>query len=227
MRKQPVADAMDTEAREIRDALDSALPEVWDGKRCILKLHEADHQWRQMEWIGWFFEYEAKRILLESLGGEDGPRFGNTAMDYKRHFVWDLKAHVTNSGQKWAVLNDQEAIRSCIEEFGAVGFVIVCGEAEYDDTGAFKQWHDALKGKPSAYEEERIRRGAPSRRRKTAFNLKGYRLLVFRSSEELAEATEAGWLGDFQKGMRNADGSARRGKYKVRMDRIPSEYLAC
>jgi len=221
-----MADPIVEEARQICAALNRGIPRVWDGKACVQKLREADYQWRQMEWIGWFFEYEAKRVLIESLGGGDGPRFGNTTMDYKREFVWDLKAHVTNSGQKWAVLNDQEAIQTCIEQFGAVGFVIACGEAEYDDTGAFKQWHDALKGKRSAYEGERIRRGAASRRRKAAFTLEVYRLLVFGSLDELAEATEEGWLGDFQKGMRNADGSPRRAKYKVRMDRIPNEHRA-
>ena len=60
-----------------------------------------------------------------------------------------------------------------------------------------------------------------------AFTLKVYRLLVFGSLDELAQATEEGWFGDFQKGMRNADGSPRRAKYKVRMDRIPREYLGC
>lgn len=215
-------DSISTEGRAIRQVLQSHLPTVWEGREAILVLKEADYQWRQMEWIGWFFEYQAKRVLMHHLGGGDGPSFGRTAFDYRRHHVWDLKAHVTNSGQEWAVLNDQQAIQRCIQDYGGVGFVVACGTAGYDADGSFKKWHDDLKGECSNYEAKRILRGAPSRRRKTQFNVQQYCVFAFSSRDQLAQAVAEGWIGGFQEGMRNADGSPRRAKYKVKIGAIPA-----
>jgi hypothetical protein len=218
---------MNAEASAIRRVLLDHIPVVWDGKKCILELKKAAYNWKQMEWIGWYFEYAAKQVLVQELGGSDGPAFGNTKIDYRRGYCWDLKAHVLNSGNPWAVLNDKEAIDNCIVTYGAVGFVIACGIAEYDSEGEFKAWHDALKGKVSKYEQERIRRGAPSRRRKTSFQLSEYTLIGFRSLDEIERARQEGWLGGFQEGMRNADGSPRRAKYKIKICEIPSRRRLC
>ncbi len=147
------------EGRTIRDVLMQGLPVIWDGRECIQFLKQHDYNWRQMEWIGWFFDFAARQLLIETLGGSEGPRFGRTRMDYKRDFVWDFKAHpIKSTGRDEAILNDCEAVNSCIENKGGIGFVIAVGVAVYDITGEFKRWHDSLKGGTSAYERESFTR---------------------------------------------------------------------
>jgi hypothetical protein len=69
----------------------------------------------------------------------------------------------------------------------------------------------------SKYVEERKKRGAPSRRRKSSAKVQDFLFLFFNGFEDLEKAKNEGWLAEFQKGMRNADGSPRREKYRVRI----------
>jgi len=201
------------------------MPKAWDGRRCILKLQAADYHWRQMEWIGWYNEFKAGQIVRASLGGQDGPRYGNTAFDYRLNCVWDFKVHPTGE-RSWTILNDQKAINSCIREHGAVGYMVTLGTAEYNDAaGTFKRWHDRIKGGTSRYEHERVARGAPSRKRKVRFRVTGFVAFIFDRSAVPQAGLRDGWLRKFQKGMRNADGSPRRPKYMVNVERIPSDIL--
>jgi len=218
-------DGLFEEAEDITSILLEKLPQHVDGKDAILELKEADYQWRQMEWIGWYYEYKMFSILSETLGGGRGPAYGNMTFDYRRHLVWDLKAHPkhTNKGtpNEPMILNDQEAVESCVAENGGVGFIVVKGEAQFDNSGEFKIWHDILKGGTSAYEHERIRRGATSRMRKVAFDIDSIDAYFIEDQSVLDRGIEEGWLKFFQKGMRNADGSPRRAKYALRTDKAP------
>jgi hypothetical protein len=216
---------VETEASSITDTLREVLPPLIEGRHAVSELREADYQWRQMEWIGWYFEYAARSALIRSLGGQAGPRFGSTAFDYQRKHVWDLKAHPRNSSRgvrsDLLILNDAEAMDLCAERYGGVGFIVAEGEAVYDADGAFKAWHDALKGGMSAYEVQRVRRGAGSRIRKSAFRIQQYSAVYLRP-EHLGLGIRDGWLRYFQEGMRNADGSPRRRKYLVATSAIPA-----
>lgn len=210
------------EARKIIACLRKRGGTSWDGREAILELQENDYQWRQMEWIGWYFEFRGRTALIKDLGGTTGPQFGNTQFDYKLKHVWDLKAHPTNTSSRWMILNDKEAIESCIAVHGGVGFVVAIGTAAFDLSGTFKDWHDDLKGGTSAYEAERIRRRAPSRRRKVSFTIDHYTAFYWNSMAEINQGKGGGWIRTFQEGMRNADGSPRRAKYCVRVDRMPN-----
>ena len=209
----------------IKATLECALPDYWDGQMCVRELKKANFHWRQMEWIGWWFEYRGRRLLIEKLGGADGPSFGNTGFDYSvNDQVWDLKASAGTG--KWQILNDIEAIRRCCEEYGDVGFIIACGTAVFDDPArrCFQRWHDSLKGSPSAYVRRRVARGATSRLRKKAFRLDKY--VVFRlRNRDIDRGLNEGWLGRFQEGMRNADGSSRRAKLKIVLSDLPNEFI--
>jgi len=187
-----------------------------DGRETILRLRDVGRNWRQMEWIGFGFEFLAKSLLESHQGFGDGPTFGRTEFDLQRDFVWDLKAHPSGStGRSQAILNDQEAVDLCIVEYGSVGFILACGSASYDVDGEFKRWHDELKGSVSAYEQQRIARGAPSRRRKTNFSIESYIALWLGSAAEIRTAQDAGWLGVFAQG-RNSNGLPRRPKYVIK-----------
>ncbi|MCD6412756.1 MAG: hypothetical protein J7L54_01230, partial [Elusimicrobia bacterium] len=167
------------EARTIKSILDKKIKKFWDGRRCILELKDADYNWRQMEWIGWWLEYFGRKVLMDNYGGGIGPRYNNTVLDYKNKFVWDFKAHPVNSpAHPVAIMNDCEAINRCIKDNSGIGFILALGIAEYNDRNeTFKNWHQGLKGGKSAYVKHRIARGAPSRRRKVSFELKDFLIL--------------------------------------------------
>ena len=214
-----------SEAGEILSILKNSIPQRTDGKEAILELKRIDYQWRQMEWIGWYFEHLLYSLLTAKHQGKGGPTFGNTSFDYKKKFVWDFKAHptLTPNGKQndRMILNDREAIELCVQKYGGIGFIVVHGSAVFDETGEFKAWHDALKGKISSYEIERIRRGAHSRKRKCAFEIEQVEAIFFHGKKDLDRGVTEGWLDFFQEGMRNADGSPRRPKYELITSRAP------
>jgi len=213
------------EANQILNLLTTALSHNVDGKEAILELKRINYNWKQMEWIGWYFEHLLFTKITGTLGGTAGQTFGNTTFDYKKNYVWDFKAHpiLTSNGtqNEPMILNDKEAVDLCIRQYNGIGFVIVYGYAVFDQTGQFKAWHDTLKGGHSEYERERIERGAPSRIRKSAFKIDHIEALFFNNSEELNRGITEGWITSFQEGMRNANGSPRRPKYAIKTLRAP------
>ena len=200
--------------KQIAETLARALPKHWDGEACVSELHAADHQWRQMEWIGFWFEYRARQILAP-LGATRGPTFGNMCFDCAINGVWDFKSHPTGgAASKMAYLNDEEAVLECLKLEQHLGWIIAVGEASYDTDGQFKTWHDRLKGNESDYVQAGRKIGRASRRRKAAFELKGIVWFEFRSATELDTAVRAGWMSrGMQAAQRNSDGNARRAKF--------------
>jgi hypothetical protein len=202
------------DAREILNQLSSTLPPIIDGKSAIEQMYDGgSRHWKQMEWIGFWFEFFVEKELMPALNATRGPRYGMTEFDLKTDYVWDLKAHPESNSS--LILNDQEAVGKCISENGGLGFIILHGEAKYDETGEFKAWHDAKKGKRSAYENQRIADGRPSRRRKVSFTPTKATAVFLENSSALEDALRQGWLKSFQEGMRNADGRPRRSKYMI------------
>lgn len=192
------------EARMIRDLL-QRLPREWDGKSAILDMKRHDDQWRQLEWIGFYGEMIAKKALHGHCK-IPGKRYGKVVFDVFCSVNWDIKVHPNQ--QRSAILNDREAIDLSIGEHGYHGLIMLCTDCTYDTDGSFKVWHDALKGKMSVYEQERIYRGAPSRKRKTSATLTDIHIVLL--NEETCRR-----LGSAQKDWRNAGGSPRREKYSI------------
>ncbi len=209
----------------ILDVLETALPRFIDGKHAIITMRdEGSRNWRQMEWIGFWFEHFVEKEVVPNLGGSRGPTYGTTEFDLKKDFVWDLKAHPRES--KSLILNDQEAIQKCISMENGLGFIVVTGDAEYDDsTQSFKKWHDSLKGGVSSYEKDRVKRGAPSRRRKISFSPKSLHAIWFSNLTDLQEAVIQGWLKSFQTNMRNSNGKPRPSKYQLELQAVPKTFL--
>ena len=120
------------DAESICKTLARQLPPRWDGRSCIEELRQADYHWRQMEWIGWWFEFKALR-LLAPLGATPGPTFGSVTFDCSLDGVWDFKAHPTKDRPTgFAYLNDEEAVNSCIGSHKHLGWVIAVGKAIYE-----------------------------------------------------------------------------------------------
>lgn len=205
-------------AESLLEAFFVELPSRVDGREAILQMmSEGGRHWRQMEWIGFWFEHLGDTKVGPSLAppATRGPRYGNTEFDIRWHEVWDCKAHPKQAGN-WAILNDAEAIDLACAQFGGVGFVVLDGVADYDLDGSFKAWHDSLKGGVSDYERLRVKENRPSRRRKTAFTPSGLRA-IYLDPDALEEGRRAGWIKGFQEGMRNADGRPRRSKVQINL----------
>lgn len=75
--------------------------------------------WRQMEWIGWYFEFLCERHLKEIMEFHK-IKYGNTSFDGFCEVPFDFKAHAINTEVHNVVINDTEAIEKAIEEFGCV-----------------------------------------------------------------------------------------------------------
>ena len=211
---------------ELEQILSELLPNIPDsitGKEAILQMKkEGSPNWKQMEWIGFWFEFFIQNEIQPRLGNTAGPKYGNTIFDIKLEYVWDLKAHPNHKDD--LLLNDQEAVRFCIRDNGGV---IVEGAVEYDDENeTFKNWHDALKGKQSKYVTERIARNAPSRRRKTGFTPTSIVGIWVDSLNTLIQGEDDGWISGFQENMRNSNGNPRRAKFKFHTSKIPPSCVA-
>jgi len=158
-------------AKEISEGFKNILL-VWDGRKSILEMKESGFpHWKQMEWIGWYFQFLCERFLKDIVE-IPGPKFGNVRFDGSLKNSWDFKAHAINTSSHQIIVNDSEATATGIKKFGSVGLILSMGKVEYnDEQRTFQKWHEALKGGKSKYELERIKRGAWSRLRKTEFNL--------------------------------------------------------
>lgn len=220
------------EAVLIVESLVAAIPTRLEGVEMITRMRDdGSRNWRQSEWAGFWFEEAARTRLKAEIGGADGPRFGNTTIDYRRDHAWDLKVHSSSSRQgqsrPMVILNDQQAIADCITEHGGIGYVLLIGTATWDNTGEFKAWHDVFKGGQSSYTKRRIARGAGSRPLKISFTPEKLTAIFFASHDELEVGTAGGWLKGFQTGFRNSDraGTARRPKLQVNIDLLPAEFV--
>lgn len=202
------------EMNEIFQKLSKNLPNFWDGKKCIEYMKENDcRNWRQMEWIGFYFQFMCEKILSQNNFMQiPGTKYGNVEFDGFKTIPWDFKAHSTNKNKSdngKIPTNGCEESFQAIKDFGTIGFIIISGKSDYDnDNQAFKQWHDSFKGGTSNYEKERIKRNAPSRKRKINFTPEEL-IFVF------VDKDNAQSCGKFQANFRNADGSARNPKLMI------------
>lgn len=201
-------------ARRLED-----LPKVWDGKHAILEMKEAGSaQWRQMEWMGFYFEYLCQKHL-KNVMTLPGPRYGNCGFDAFLQVPWDFKAHAMNTSSHDIVVNDREAIEKGLAEYGAVGLIIALGKVDYnDESRTFQKWHDALKETKSAYVLKKEKEGAWSRLRKQSVHLEQVSYIRL-TANTLARA------GLFQRGFKNSNDNPRREKVSINLEKIRDELV--
>ncbi len=190
------------------------LPKVWEGKKCILELKEADYNWRQMEWWAFYFEFLC-RSRLNGLFEIPGETFGTVTFDAKREINWDFKAKAIKSDDHRAILNDKKAMLQSVEKHGAHGVMIAMCDVEYNDVNrTFQKWHAELKRGLSKYEQERIARTSVSRYRKTKAELQEILFLLI-DAENIEE------LDTMRQG-RNSNGKPRPEKFMLDFEKIDS-----
>jgi len=195
------------------------IPLVWDGRKSILEMKESGFpHWKQMEWIGWYFQFLCERFL-KNIIQIPGPKFGNVKFDGFLKIPWDFKAHAINTSSHQLIVNDSEATAQGIEKFGSVGLILAMGKVEYnDERRTFQKWHEEIKGGKSKYEIERIKRGAWSRLRKTEFNLEQISFIKI-------DDTVLVRCGSFQRDFRNSNGRPRREKVLLDLERLDEEII--
>jgi len=202
-------------SKEIYNRLKKKVPKKWDGKQSIIYMKKnGSPHWRQMEWIGFYFQFMCENILSENnFMVIPGNSFGKVEFDGFKTIDFDFKAHAKSNKAKDKVpTNNYEAILESISINGKIGFIIASGDVIYDNENEdFKKWHDTLKGKTSKYVQNRINRKAPSRRRKAFFELDEL-IFVYLVKDTLSST------GSFQKGMRNSNGTKRNEKVMLDLD---------
>lgn len=192
----------------------SKIPMSWDGKKCILEMKKDNaRNWKQMEWIGWYFEYWCQKNLNKIMEMPFSKKYGSVSFDGYLEIPWDFKSHAIESGNK-IIINDSEAISNAISDFGCMGLILATGSVIYDNqSGDFKKWHDVLKGGKSNYETKRIVRNAPSRKRKS--NMKISKIDLIKIDDELLIKCDS-----FQENFRNSNGNLRRKKVLLDLTKI-------
>lgn len=198
-------------------ARDPAFRTPWNGIKAVTTMRDSGcRNWRQSEWPGFYFEELALTALMAADSGFKAGmvKYGNSVIDVFNLIPWDLKAHSDGERADEVPANSTEAIVGAIDDYGHIGFIILDGDPIYDTDGSFKKWHDLVKGGASSYTRKRIERGAPSRRMKRTFIPKRIRVIVI-DGETIQH------LGSFQKDMRNASGTPRTEKKKIRFSTLP------
>lgn len=205
-------------AKEISEGFKN-IPLVWDGRKSILEMKESGFpHWKQMEWIGWYFQFLCERFLKDIVE-IPGPKFGNVRFDGFLKIPWDFKDHAINTSSHQIIVNDSEATATGIKKFGSVGLILSMGKVEYnDEQRTFQKWHEALKGGKSKYELERIKRGAWSRLRKTEFNLEQISFIKIDDNVLIK-------CGSFQRDFRNSNGRPRREKVLLDLEKLDEEIV--
>ncbi len=205
-------------ARKIETHL-AEISTEWDGKKAILEMkNNGSRHWRQMEWIGFYFQYLCE-THLHPIMEIPGPKYGNPEFDGFMEIPWDFKAHAMNTSSHKIIVNDSEAIASALNEFGAIGLILAMGKVTYNDENrTFQQWHDALKGKPSAYVLKNRARGAWSRLRKVNFRLQQISFIKI-TTEILPKS------GSFQTNFRNSNDKPRRQKLLLDLEKLDDNLI--
>ena len=205
-------------AKEISEGFKN-IPLVWDGRKSILEMKESGFpHWKQMEWIGWYFQFLCEN-LLKNIVQIPGQKFGNVKFDGFFKIPWDFKAHAINTSSHQIIVNDSVATAKGIEQFGSVGLILAMGKVEYnDEKRTFQKWHESLKGGKSKYELERIKRGAWSRLRKTEFNLEQISFIKIDDNVLVK-------CGSFQRDFRNSNGRPRREKVLLDLEKLDEEII--
>ena len=206
---------MQIDIESVVDTL-KTIPNHWDAKQCITQMrNEGSNSWRQMEWIGWFFQHWCKENLSSKMVIPCPIKFNNTEFDALYDCPIDFKAV---SGLEKIGLNDTKACFEAISMFGKIRFIVALGFGNKDISGDFKKWHDKIKGGVSDYEKKRIERGATSRTRKKSFDVT--RIITF----EIDHSTLTK-CNEYQKGWRNADGTKRNPKLEINLKDIEEKII--
>lgn len=188
------------------------IPKVWDGRKSILEMKDADYKhWRQIEWPEFYFKFLSQKHF-DSIINIPSKKHGNIRFDAFREILWDFRVDSTDAETYSITANDVEVIADAISNYGYYGIILAVGDMEFDGKEtSFKKWHDELRGKVSKYDTNKINSGIMSRTCKTTFILKEIHFICF-NSETLHQC-----CGLFQDDFEETHSNRPKGK-EVRID---------
>ncbi|QCW51015.1 hypothetical protein FE634_12495 [Nocardioides dongxiaopingii] len=206
------------EARRMADVISSVLRRYprFGLKEAVtqMRLEEA-RQWRQSQWVGWYFEHIALPPCFGAIGGR--PIKSPTAtFDFSASHIWDFKTHSDHGAI--APLNDAVATHWALDQ-GGLGFVVLTGDAEFEPWA--KPWLDEQKALyPSSSRRKKERKKDRSSRIKSAFTPSRVDFFYFQSQSEWREAAASGVVKGFQENWKQYDGETpRSAKYSLNVDK--------
>jgi len=196
-----------------------------DGKEAVLEMRDNNFPgWGEVEWAGYHIKYLIQKICRAELNGEIAPYDLGKRHLVKGDYVWDARLFANERGYD-VILGDLEEYGTIVRENGGIGILVVDAAASRDLEESFKAWHERIKGGASDYSIEREIEGRPSRSRKSAYMIVKI-LAYYITPDDLEEGVAAGWLDTkFQRNMRNASGSSRKPKYRLKANLVPPEKL--
>ena len=203
-----ISQAFDAELRSMAEVITANTPRKMDGRKCVQEMRDNGVSgWRQTEWQGRYFEVTVGEALKHQLGG-GGIKYANTTFDYSRNFIWDLKAHSSESSsgsQNWiCILNDSNAVDLAVNEAG-LGFIILSGHPTFDRD--FTKWHKQFRGSNGA---------EPRRTLKSEFTPERIDIFFVADGRQLAAALARGEL-TLQSQGKNSNGKPRPPKYHMNL----------
>ena len=196
------------------------MPKVWDGRRSILEMKDANFRyWRQMEWMDSYFKFLCQKHFTGIID-MPGKKYSITEFDAFREISWDFKTHAANTTNHTIITNNAKVIGNTISDYGYYGVILAIGEVDYnDEERTLKKWQNDLTLKQYQYEINRINKGAMSRYCKIGFVLSEIHFICL-NSETLNQCS-----GLFQTGFGSADSSSRRTKITINIRKVPNAAL--
>ena len=101
------------QSTSIGNRLKFSLPKQWDGKSCVSQMKDSGcRHWRQMEWIGFYFQFCCDMYLPEVMK-IPGPKYGRVEFDGFLDIPWDFKAHAMNtSSHRLSLMTVRQLLRA-------------------------------------------------------------------------------------------------------------------
>ena len=195
-----------------------------DGKDAIQEMKADDFPgWQEVEWAGYHIKYLVQKTCEEKLANQIQSYDQGKRHLVKGNYVWDARF---NSHDKTdVILGDVDEYTEIIKKHGGIGVLVVDAAATPDTQENFRRWQEEQKGRTSDYSIRRELEGRPARERKSAYMIRKI-FAYFFTLANLQDGVRHGWADDvFQQSMRNANGSSRHSKFRLRINQIPSEYL--
>ena len=195
-----------------------------DGKDAIQEMKADDFPgWQEVEWAGYHIKYLVQKTCEEKLPGKILPYDQGKRHLVKGNYVWDPR--FSSHDKTDVILGDVDEYGEIIKKNGGIGVLVVDAAATPDTHENFRRWQEEQKGKLSEYSIRREIEGRPARERKSAYMIRKI-FAYFFTLDNLQKGVIDGWADDtFQQSMRNADGSSRNSKYRLKINLVPSEYL--
>lgn len=192
-----------------------------EGREAIQEMKKAGFPgWQEVEWAGYHIKYLIQKACEEKLSNKIQPYNLGKRHLVKGKYVWDTRFSAINS--KNIILGGVDEYKDIITNNDGIGLLVVDSVVNYDLNEDFRRWHEELKGGSSGYSIERELDGRAPRIRKTAYMIRKI-IAYFITVDDLKTGVIEGWLDDtFQQSMRNWDGSARKPKYMLKIDNVPS-----